>query len=242
MNARRLDYGDADNVRVLLTIADVTDARAAEKLRDDLLREKAVLLQEVQHRVANSLQIIASVILQNARKVQSEETRNHLHDAHQRVMSVAVLQQQLAVSNAGDVEVRSYFNGLCKSIGASMIRDHNQIQLTTSVDQSKVTADVSVSLGLIVTELVINALKHAFPDGRAGRIVVGYGSDGANWKLSISDNGIGMPAAPGEAKPGLGSSIVDALARQLRAGVLVSPAKPGTTVSIESDHKSAALA
>ena len=72
-----------------LAVADVTAARAADKLKDDLLREKAILLQEVQHRVANSLQIIASVLLQSARKVQSEETRGHLKDAHNRVMSVA---------------------------------------------------------------------------------------------------------------------------------------------------------
>jgi two-component sensor histidine kinase len=242
LNAKALDYNDAENVRLLLTVSDVTDARLSEKLKDDLLREKAMLLQEVQHRVANSLQIIASVILQNARKVQSEETRGHLHDAHQRVMSVAVLQQQLAQSRLGDVEVRAYFNSLCKSIGASMIRDHNQISLRTSVDQSSVKADVSISLGLIVTELVINALKHAFPDGRNGKIVVGYGSDGTNWTLSVSDDGVGMPADPASAMPGLGSSIVDALAHQLRARVRMRGAKPGTQVLIESDHIAPAVA
>ncbi len=66
LHARKLDYGDTDNVRLLLTVSDVTEARANDRLKDDLIREKAVLLQEVQHRVANSLQIIASVILQNA--------------------------------------------------------------------------------------------------------------------------------------------------------------------------------
>ena len=75
LNAQRLDYGEAGTVSLLLTASDVTDARLAEKLKDDMLREKAILLQEVQHRVANSLQIIASVLLQSARKVQSEESR-----------------------------------------------------------------------------------------------------------------------------------------------------------------------
>ena len=232
LHARKLDYGEGADVRLLLTVSDVTDARLSEKFKDDLLREKAVLLQEVQHRVANSLQIIASVILQNARKVQSEETRSHLHDAHQRVMSVAVLQQQLATSRMGDVELRAYFNGLCKSIGASMIRDHNQIALEVSADDSSVNADVSVSLGLIVTELVINALKHAFPDLRHGKIVVGYQSHGPNWTLSVSDNGVGMPTDSSDAKPGLGTSIVEALARQLHARVEVEDAKPGAVVSI----------
>jgi two-component sensor histidine kinase len=232
LNARKLDYGDGANTRLILTIVDITDARIAEKLKDDLLREKAVLLQEIQHRVANSLQIIASVILQNARKVQSEETRSHLQDAHQRVMSVAVLQQQLARTQSGDVELRSYFNGLCKSIGASMIRDHNQVSLSVDADDSTVRADVSISLGLIVTELVINALKHAFPSGRKGKIIVGYQSVEADWTMSVSDDGVGMPADPANAKPGLGTSIVEALANQLRARVQIVDAKPGTSISI----------
>src|SRR4030095_8083610 len=108
VNVRKLDYDDASHIRLLVSVADVTDVRIAAKLKDDLLREKAILLQEIQHRVANSLQIIASVILQSARKVTSEEIRSHLTDAHNRVMSVATLQQQLAASRLGDVELRPY--------------------------------------------------------------------------------------------------------------------------------------
>ena len=118
LNATKLDYADDGNVRLILAVADVTDARIAEKLKNDLLRDKEVLLQELHHRVANSLQIIASVLLQSARKVQSEETRSHLFDAHQRVMSVASLQKQLAASQLGDVELRPYLTELCESIGA----------------------------------------------------------------------------------------------------------------------------
>ena len=213
-------------------MSDVTEARIAEKLKDDMLKEKAVLLQELQHRVANSLQIIASVLMQSARKVQSEEIKTHLHDAHQRVMSVAALQQQLASSGAADVELRPYFTTLCKSIGASMIRDHNQLTLDVSVDGSVTTADISVSLGLIVTELVINALKHAFPGERSGKIKVDYRSHGPNWTLSVTDDGIGMPADGAATKPGLGTSIVQALTSQLHAVIKVTDANPGTAVSI----------
>jgi len=124
LNAHKLDHTGDSDVRLILAISDITDARAAEKLKndllkdkDDLLRDKAVLLQELQHRVANSLQIIASVLMQSARKVQSEETRTHLFDAHQRVMSVAAL--------------RPYFTALCESIGASMIRDHSKFRSTS---------------------------------------------------------------------------------------------------------------
>ena len=232
INAQKLAYGDGEEVRLLVAVLDVTDARIAEKLKDDLLKEKAVLLQELQHRVANSLQIIASVLMQSARKVQSEEARSHLRDAHQRVMSVASLQHQLVASSHGDVELRPYFAALCESIGASMIRDHDQLSLNVNIDNSIAPADVSVSLGLIVTELVINALKHAFPDSRSGVIKVNHHTHGPNWTLSVSDNGIGMPKDITSVKPGLGTSIVQALATQLHAVIKVSDAKPGTMVSV----------
>lgn len=232
VNARKLDYADADNPRLLLTISDITDARIAEKLKDDLLREKAILLQELQHRVANSLQIIASVLLRSAKNMQSDETRTHLYDAHSRIMSVAALQQQLAASRLGDVELRPYFMELCRSIGASMIRDHKQLSLEVTTDESVTGADVSVSLGLIVTELVINALKHAFPGHRKGKILVDYRSRGPNWTLSVGDDGVGMPKDAESAKPGLGTSIVEALASQLKASIQVTDANPGTAVSI----------
>jgi two-component system, sensor histidine kinase PdtaS len=117
LDAHKLDYGNSYGVRFLLSIADVTDARVAEKIKDDLVRERSILLQELQHRVANDLQIIASVLMQSARRVRSDETRVHLHDAHSPVMSVAALQQQLATSTLGDVELRTYFTDLCHSIG-----------------------------------------------------------------------------------------------------------------------------
>ena len=232
LNAQKLNYGNEDSTRLLLAVSDVTDARVAEKLKDDMLREKAVLLQELHHRVANSLQIVASVLMQSARKVQSDETRTHLFDAHQRVMSVASLQKQLSTSSVSDVELHPYFNALCSSIGASMIRDHNQLSLEVRVDNSVTSADVSVSLGLIVTELVINALKHAFPGDRNGKIKVDYHSHGPNWTLSVTDNGVGMAAEPGTVKAGLGTSIVHALTRQLQAVIRVADANPGTAVFV----------
>jgi two-component sensor histidine kinase len=230
INAQKLDYeGD---VRLLVSVLDLTDTRAAQKLKDNLLREKAILLQELQHRVANSLQIIASVLLQSARRVNSEETKGHLHDAHDRVMSVASLQRQLSSSSLSDVKLRGYLTRLGESIGASMIRDHTQLSLEVVCDDSVVSPDTSISLGLIVTELVINALKHAFPGGRGGKIVIDYHARGPNWTLSASDDGAGMPPDSESAKAGLGTSIVEALAKQLNARVNVSQANPGTTVSI----------
>jgi two-component sensor histidine kinase len=232
INARRLDHGGPGTVRLIVSVADVTAARINEKLSADLLREKEILLQELQHRVANSLQIIASVLMQSAKKVRSEQARDHLRDARNRVMSIATMQRQLANTRLDDVALHAYFNDLCASIGASMIRDHRQLSLEVSVDGSMARAEVSTSLGLIVTELVINALKHAFPHHRHGKILVDYRSDGTSWTLSVSDTGIGMPADPADARPGLGTGIVEALARQLDATVSIAPANPGTSVSI----------
>jgi PAS domain S-box-containing protein len=102
LNAREVfDQRNAPTL-ILLTIEDVTDRRAAEREIAELLQQKETLLQEMQHRVANSLQIIAGILLLKARTVQSEETRLHLMDAHQRVMSVAAVQQQLLASRHGE--------------------------------------------------------------------------------------------------------------------------------------------
>jgi two-component sensor histidine kinase len=147
-------------------------------------------------------------------------------------MSIATVQQQLAASRLGDVELRGYFTQLCQSLGASMIHDHDQLSLVVKADDSQVRADISVSLGLIVTELVINALKHAFPDDRRGNVLVDYRSQGEDWKLSVSDDGVGTPEKMAAAKPGLGTGIVEALANQLDARIETEGGHPGTTVSV----------
>jgi two-component sensor histidine kinase len=221
---------------VVLAATDVTATRLAEKQKDDLVREKQVLLQELQHRVANSLQIIASVLMQSAKRVQSEETRLHLRDAHSRVMSIAMLQKQLAVTQLKSVELRTYFSDLCRSISASMIDDPKRLTLETIVDETTTNSDVSVSMGLIVTELVINAIKHAFPKRAGGKITVSFAAEEECWQLSVSDNGTGMPVGKERGKPGLGTGIVDALSKQLDASVTVLDANPGTRVEVKHLH------
>jgi two-component sensor histidine kinase len=233
LNALKLDYGDSDEPRVLLTVTDVTTALLAAKLKDHMVQEKELLLKELQHRVANSLQIIASVLMQSARRVQSEETRTQLHNAHHRVMSIATLQKQLSVSTKDDVALRDYLKDLCASLGASMIDSEDRITLVSTTDDTITKANVSVSLGLIVTELVINALKHAFPGrNQKGHIGVDYRAAGDGWTLTVGDNGIGMPVGDEELKPGLGTGIVEALSRQLDAVVEVTAQSPGTKVAI----------
>ena len=233
LSAHKLDYFDTETVRVVLAATDVTAIRRAERNKDELVRDKQILLQELQHRVANSLQIIASVLMQSAKRVQSEETRQHLHDAHSRVMSIAMLQKQLAVTELKSVQLRTYFADLCQSISASMIDNPKRLTLETNVDDVTANSDVSVSMGLIVTELVINAIKHAFPDRPAGgKITVAFAEDEGAWLLSVTDNGAGMPIGEDAGKPGLGTGIVEALAKQLEASVTVLDAGPGTRVEV----------
>ncbi len=240
IHARLLAYGDLSQPRLLVAVADVTDARVNERAKDEVVERLSVLLGEVRHRVANSLQIVSAVLLQSAGRTKSTETRSSLTAAHNRVMSVAALERQLSTSGDGNqsVDLRAYFESLCKSMADSMIGDTKTVSLVVTGGGS-VPSRVSVSLGLIVTELVINALKYAFPNGRAGQIEIGFQAHGPNWSLTVKDDGVGMPTNPALIRTGLGTSIVQALSRQLKATVDAKPALPGTIVSIE--HSQVAL-
>ena len=175
LNARQVFDEDGSATALLLAIEDVTQRRDTEREKDDLLRQKEILLQEMQHRVANSLQIIASILLLKARTVQSAEIRLHLEDAHQRVMSVATVQQHLQASGLNErIEIGPYLSKLCDSLAKSMVGDRRPLSIKVQATSGAATSSEAVSLGLIVTELVINALKHAFPGGEAGEILVGY--------------------------------------------------------------------
>ena len=223
---------------IALAVSDVTAARKAERVKDELVREKQLLLLELQHRVANSLQIIASVLMQSVRQVQSEESRVHLRDAHNRVMSIATLQRQLTISVDETVAIGPYFTQLCNSIGASMIADAATIRLWVDTDASVTTSAVSVSLGLIVTELVINCLKHAFPGGTTqGTIKVDFRTEPSGWILSVADNGAGKAEDFSSAQAGLGTGIVNALAKQLKSSVIIEENHPGITIYVKQCGK-----
>ena len=127
--------------------------------------------------------------------MQSEETRIHLQDAHKRVISIAAVQKQLhAPGIIGTIEIAPYLSNLCDTLAISMIGDSRPITLKVVGARRPATSRQAESLGLIVTELVMNALKHAFPDEKlVGQITVTYNMVGTNWKLSVCDNGIGRP-------------------------------------------------
>ena len=235
LNARKVFYEKGAHSTVLLAFEDITDRRAVEEKVQELLREKDMLLQEMQHRVANSLQIIASILLIKARTVQSEETRLQLEDAHQRVLSVAAVQQHLdAAGRGGAIEVGNYLSRLCEALAQSMIGDSRPISLKVEADAGAVVSHQAVSIGLIVTELVMNALKHAFTgEKKDAAIVVSYKASDTDWKLTISDNGIGKrDLSASESRGGLGTSLVKSLAKQLDAQVSTASDAHGTAVSI----------
>jgi two-component sensor histidine kinase len=237
LNARELFFQKNSRKLILLAIEDVTDRRAAEHEIANLLQQKETLLQEMQHRIANSLQIIASILSLKARAVKSEETRQHLEEARQRVMSVAAVQQQLLASGHGaQIEIGPYLVRLCETLAASMTDDSHPIVLKVQADGGTASSADAGTIGFIVTELVINAFKHAFVgDHAAGQLVVAFDKADTGWRLAVSDNGIGTPQAhlaPARTTSGLGTIIVEALARQLGACLDTVTNAQGTTVSI----------
>jgi two-component sensor histidine kinase len=234
LNARQVDYKEGAETTILLGMEDVTERRILEREKDEALRQKGVMLEELQHRIANSLQIIAGIILMKATRVESEETRAHLQDAHKRVMSIAAVQQQLHAAGSGPIEILPYLTRLSATLATSMIGDSRRITIKVVGDVGHATSREAESLGLIATELVMNALKHAFPPEKSdGRVVIAYDVDGTNWKLSVADNGVGRPDGVfAQSKTGLGTGIVKALAQQLGAKVETLADPAGTTVSI----------
>ena len=246
LNARKVLYDQSDTMAILLAFRDVTERRAIERDKEALLlrseelrRQNDVLLQEMKHRVANSLQIIASILLLKARSVNSDETSFHLRDAHQRVMSVAAVQRYLDMTDGIDqIEVGNYLTKLCAGLGSSMISADQPVEIRVTSDGGMIASSKAVSLGLIVTELVINALKYAFPNAhRHNLITVSYRITDPLWTLTVADNGVGRQSdEPTKAGGGLGTNIVAALAGSLDAVVETASVGPGFAVTIRQQR------
>ncbi len=206
----------------------------------DLEIDQDVLVREMQHRVANSLQIVASILALKARMVTPQAARSHLMDAYSRVISIAAAQRQLLVSrHAGMIQIDDYLSELSERLAASLTE---KVRLFVVVDgAAKIESNRAVAIGLIMTELIINAVKHAFPPERHGEIVVAYHTMESGWSLSVSDNGVGLSnPAINTGQSGYGTRIVEALAKELDARVLLKSSTKGTCVSLVhwSEHDS----
>jgi chemotaxis protein methyltransferase CheR len=241
LGARLVRYEDSSSRTLLLAFKDITERRAIESEKqallehtEELLAQHQTLLREMEHRIANSLQIIASILMLKAGAVASKETRDELRDAHQRVMSVAAVQSHLHASDGIDhIDIGAYLTKLSAGLAASMIGPYQGIEIEVVADDGTLQTSHAVSLGLIVTELIINAIKYAFPTARNGaRILVTFEADEADWKLSVADNGSGRAAAMDSGPTGLGTAIIGALAKQLKARIEEVSGPEGLRVEI----------
>ena len=170
-----------------------------------------------------------------AKRVRFRRNCAHLQDTHKRVLSIAAVQQQLSASGVlGPIDMLPYLSRLSETLATSMIAEGRAVTIKVIGERGSAASREAESLGLIATELILNALKHAFPTDKIdGRIVIAYDVDGTNWKLSVADNGVGKPDGVfAQSKTGLGTGIVKALAQQLGAKVETVADPSGTTVSI----------
>jgi chemotaxis protein methyltransferase CheR len=227
---------------VLLAIKDITERRIAEQEKqrllehtEELLEQQRTLLREMQHRIANSLQIIASILLLKAGSVSSEETKNELRAAHQRVMSVAAVQNHLHASDGIEqIDMGPYLTKLSAGLASSMVGPKQNIEIVAAASEGALPSSHAVSVGLIVTELIMNAIKYAFPRARvSARIRVTFEMDKADWKLTVSDNGVGrLSNEESKTSTGLGTVLIAALARQLNAQISETSSRKGLTVDV----------
>ena len=227
---------------VLVAIKDITERRVAEQEKqqllehtEELLEQQKTLLREMRHRIANSLQIIASILLLKAGAVSSEETKNELRAAHQRVMSVAAVQGHLQASDGIEqIEIGPYLTKLSSGLASSMVDPRQHIDIAVNADRGTLPTSHAVSIGLIVTELIINAVKYAFPVKHpSARVEVTFEMAKSDWKLTVADNGAGRRQSDGSsASTGLGTALVAALAKQLKAQVSETSSKSGLAVAI----------
>ena len=243
LSARLLLSAEGRESTILLAFKDVTANRGIEREKQKLLIQaealsvqNRILLQELQHRVGNSLQIIASILHLKARSATSPETRRDLEDAYERVMSVALVQSHLGeCEGMTEIEIGAFLSKLCGGLASSMTEESHPIAIDVLCDDSMIASSKVVSIGLIVTELVINAVKYAFPNGRRdARILVAYETQGSAWKLTVSDNGVGKAIQAVKRGSGLGTMIVDSLVKQLGASVETASGTTGVSVSVVS--------
>jgi chemotaxis protein methyltransferase CheR len=212
----------------LFFVVDITDQRAAERKRADLIDQHELMLQEMRHRMSNGLQIIASILRIKTHLAKSAEVRTHLDDVHRRVLSMAALEDQLDPSKGIDPSsVRPYLVAVCQRLATTLIDPSTGVELRVVSADVRMDPERIVGIGLVVTELVINALKHGFGKSQErGVIQVTLAENGPSWTLSVADSGVGCRHEAFHSASGLGTRIVRTLARRLTAQLEISPNLP----------------
>lgn len=211
------------------------EVRAARDRFEALAAERALLMQEVNHRVGNSLQMIASLLTLQSNASGSQEVSHALTDAIGRVLAVAQVHRRLYTS--GDVQsvsVDQYLTALVEDLRRSS-ESNALAQLTLTAEPVSVEPDRAIAVGVIVNELVMNAIKYAYPAGK-GSIRVGLKNIAdSRVVLSVEDDGVGTEAKASPKSTGLGRRIVRAMGDKLNANVTTDPEHVGTRVMVTFD-------
>lgn len=205
-------------------------ARRAAETHDAKLEERDLLFRELKHRVANDFAIVVSLLDLQRRRSNDPSTRAALEQAMARVRSVSRVHRQLyALPETGLIDLRTWLQDLCAGLTDATLPPAG-IRLSCECDQAFMQRDRVLALGLVVNELVMNAVKHAFPDRRDGIILVRFARHGAGWRLEVVDNGIGMDVS--QRKAGLGTGLVEQFVRQAE-GTLTLESRNGTQAYLD---------
>jgi PAS domain S-box-containing protein len=181
-------------VGAVLGIRDISERKNAEDRVRASLREKEVMLKEIHHRVKNNLQVISSLLSLQSEHVPDERMRRVLRDSQSRVRSMAIIHQRLYQStNLAEINFADYISELCAQLFRTYGALGRDIQLVTRADGIFLEVDKAIPCGIILNELVSNALKYAFPGDGGGTVVVEFHQEGPEVRLVVSDDGIGMP-------------------------------------------------
>ncbi|MDP2283901.1 MAG: PAS domain S-box protein [Pseudohongiella sp.] len=219
----------ATGVMILASVVDITERKQQEKSLKSALLAKETLLSEIHHRVKNNLQIIDSLIGMQMDQVVGEQARTALRDSQNRVKTISLIHQILYQSqDFAQIDATEFINSLTHNLAQSYGVDRSRINLQLDLDPLILSMNRSLPLGLIVNELVTNALKHAFPDNRCGTLTIALKLiENGHAILSVTDNGIGLPpkdeTAGGET---LGLLLMQSLASQIDAQLTVNHRNP----------------
>jgi two-component sensor histidine kinase len=227
------------NLRRAKEAAEAETAAARDRYKA-LAQERAVLLREVNHRVSNSLQLIASLLQFQARGATPEITEA-LMEAHGRVLAVAKVHRSLYTSqNVQSVSLHRYIEALAEDIESAAGDDSGGDSFSLVADEIEIEPDRAVAVGVMLTELVLNARKHAYPAGK-GPIRIRLEAVEPNRSvLSVEDDGVGLTNGKAADSSKLGSVIIKAMAQKLGADMRYDPNHKGTRAIITFDPMSSA--
>ncbi|HUN96725.1 MAG TPA: AAA family ATPase [Bradyrhizobium sp.] len=224
-----------------IALLEVLASQAALSLESATLEEKDALLKEVHHRVKNNLQLICSLLNLQAARISDPAIVEQLADSRNRVRSMALVHENLyQAGNFSKIQMASHVQSLCAHLSRAYGAAEHGAELLVEVGDFYLDMNQAVACGLIINELVSNALKHAFPNGRTGRVKIGLRSlDDRRRVLLVSDNGVGLPPDLDlKNVDSLGLQLFHDLADQLRGDISVSR-DAGTTFTITFDESGA---